>query len=362
MRIAIFKLFNIGDALLLTPTLTALRKGYPNAEITVVTRETNLGILQGCPAIDHLVGMSDPREPGSSALLHDIRAILNLRRTRFDYLFELSGRQRGRNLAALCRTCRAYSVRTIQPLSGLRWLQFDAVAAHDCRRGHLVERDFFSVHEFLPLPTPIPPLVFDRKYAQAWSGANGLDSFAVLQVGTREGFKRWHAAGWRKLAQHLLERLPNLVVTSGAAADEVAEAEALHDYFGSRIILTRGKTTWPELADLLYRTTLYVGLDTSVTHLAAACQCPIVALFGPTVEEIWEPWQAQHHMVTTRDFHITEEDRQSDGYPAQRRRRMSDILAEDVIAACDEILKNGPVSTRVEAENKFPSSNTPAGR
>ena len=184
MRIAIVKLFNIGDALLLTPTLTGLRQAYPGAEITVVTRETNLGILEGCPAINHLVGMSDPRLHKPGAMARDIRAIWNLRRNRFDCLFELGGRHRGRNLAALCRAKRAYSVRTAVPLGILRRLQFNGMATHDGRRGHAVERDYFTVSEFLPLPPPpIPPLVFCVESAKPWRGAAGLDAFDILHVG-----------------------------------------------------------------------------------------------------------------------------------------------------------------------------------
>lgn len=332
MRVAIFKLFNIGDALLLTPTLTALRQAYPDAEITVVTRETNLGILGGCPAIDHMVGMSDPRLRRPGAFGRDLRAVLGLRRTRFDHLFELGGRARGRNLAALCRARRAWSVRTEKPLGLLDRWRFDGMAAHDGTHGHAVERDFFTVHEFLPLPLPIPPLVFARERATRWREAEGLDAFAVLHVGSREDFKRWHAEGWRRVAARLLEYFSRLVISTGPDAEEVAEAEALRARFGAKLLLTRGQATWPELADLLSRARLYVGLDTSVMHLAAACRCPVVAVWGPMREEHWAPWRVRHRIVTPR----THPD--SGDASAHARRRTTDVLAEDVLAACDEIL------------------------
>ena len=47
---------------------------------------------------------------------------------------------------------------------------------------------------------------------------------------------------------------------------------------------------WPQLVALLSRARLYIGPDTSVTHLAAATGCPTVTLFGPTDPRIWGPW------------------------------------------------------------------------
>ena len=53
-----------------------------------------------------------------------------------------------------------------------------------------------------------------------------------------------------------------------------------------------GALTWPELAALLGQARIYVGPDTSVTHLAAASGCPTVALYGPTDPRLWGPWPA----------------------------------------------------------------------
>jgi heptosyltransferase-3 len=53
------------------------------------------------------------------------------------------------------------------------------------------------------------------------------------------------------------------------------------------------RLAWPEIATLLSRARVYVGPDTSVTHLAAASGCPTVALFGPTDPRLWGPWPAR---------------------------------------------------------------------
>ena len=60
MRILLTKLKLIGDALLLTPTVHALRERYPEAEIVVVVRKGTEGILAGCTAIDRLLTAAAP--------------------------------------------------------------------------------------------------------------------------------------------------------------------------------------------------------------------------------------------------------------------------------------------------------------
>ena len=60
MRLLFVKLKHIGDSLLLTPTLSAVRTMYPDSEIWVVVRRGCEAILRGCPAIDNLLTAAAP--------------------------------------------------------------------------------------------------------------------------------------------------------------------------------------------------------------------------------------------------------------------------------------------------------------
>ncbi len=53
-----------------------------------------------------------------------------------------------------------------------------------------------------------------------------------------------------------------------------------------------GRLDWPQLAALLAKARVFIGPDTSVTHLAAASGCATVALYGPTDPRLWGPWPA----------------------------------------------------------------------
>ena len=90
LRLLFVKLKHIGDALLLTPALVAVREDYPAAEIWVVVRQGCEGILAGCPAIDRILTTAAPetRHRRIQDWVDDGRLIRELRRARFDYAIE----------------------------------------------------------------------------------------------------------------------------------------------------------------------------------------------------------------------------------------------------------------------------------
>jgi ADP-heptose:LPS heptosyltransferase len=71
-------------------------------------------------------------------------------------------------------------------------------------------------------------------------------------------------------------------------------------------------------------------------HLAAACGCPSVAMFGRTFEDHWSPWRAPYRAVNAVDLtHIADPDER---YHLVKRRTMKDTALHDVLSACEEML------------------------
>jgi heptosyltransferase-3 len=338
MRLLFIKPKQIGDTIILTPTLVAVRQAYPDAEIWVAVRHGCESILAGCPEIDRILTVASVEKSDRSAsdLLRQAAILARLATTRFDYVFELGDGDRGRLFARATRTGRRYSVLPDMPMRGAQARAFTKVSTYPWRWTHRVEKDYWSVAEFLPLPAEIPPLRFDRARTQEWAPAANLSDFVVMQTGTRQGFNRWTTEGWRTVAAHLLTRIENVVVTCGTSPRDLAEAAALHEEFGDRLLFTRGEASWAAVAGLLYRARFYVGPATAAMHLAAACHCPAVAMFGQTIEENWYPWQSPYRAVTATDLsQISDPD-------ARARHILSHSMectpAQSVIAACDELL------------------------
>ncbi len=336
MDVLFIKPKHIGDSLLLTPTLAGVRMAHPEAKIWVLIREGAQGILDGCPQVDRILTTAqvDKHERIGRTIFHELQSAGAVLGRRFDYVFELSDSTRGRNFVLLSRSPRKFSVRPFGNLGWRRRLYHD-ISSFDWTLRHRVEKDYCSVAEFLPLPKVIPPLVFARESTRVWQPAAVLDDFAVVQVGTRQTWNRWHREGWLEAARFLLKRVERIILTCGPNPQEIAEAEWLREQLGPAALSTGGRADWAELADLLYRARLFLGPNTAAMHVAAACQCPVVTLFGPTRGMLWAPWKCLHRIVYPP--HPVADD---DPREWVWKRKMEDIAVSEVLAACEELLSN----------------------
>jgi heptosyltransferase-3 len=112
------------------------------------------------------------------------------------------------------------------------------------------------------------------------SAAICIDPFAPMFA-----YKEWTRDGWRAVAAGLAARGLSIVALGGPGE---AERQYLEDVW--RGVAPVHQVEWPEMMNLLSRARVYVGPDTSVTHLATAAGCRTVALFGPTDPRVWGPW------------------------------------------------------------------------
>ena len=335
MRLLFVKLKHIGDALLLTPTLNAVKESYPDATIWVAVRRGSDGILAGCPAIDRVVTSAAPEKSNRSAgdLWEDLRLIGLLRSAHFDYAFELSYGDRGRLLAGLSGAKHRCLNNAVYPPSCFARAAFNEISSFDWRERHQVEAAFFTVanHLSLQMASP-PPLVFDRAATRPCDLGVILEDYVVMHPGTRWLRKRWPMERWIPTGRFLLERAAHLVISVGPDPVETELGVELAKALGPRAVATHGRLSWAQLAGLLYGAKLFVGLDTAAMHLAAACQCPVVALFGASVAQHWRPWAVVHRLVG------------AELRPGEKgsEEGMKRIGAADVVKACGALLTFEP--------------------
>jgi heptosyltransferase-3 len=111
------------------------------------------------------------------------------------------------------------------------------------------------------------------------------ENYAVIHAAPMFRYKQWTREGWRALAAGLKQR--GLAIAAISGPDEAERKYLDHVWQG---IAPVQATAWPATVALLRRARVYVGPDTSVSHLAAAAGCPTVTLFGPMDPRVWGPW------------------------------------------------------------------------
>ena len=353
MRILFIKLRHIGDSLLLTPTLVATKEKFPHAEIWVLVRQSCDGILAGCPEIDRILVTANPDAAKRSKRdwLSDLKLAALLRRTKFDHVFELTDNDRARFFALAARTPNRCTNQH-RNLKKIWHPFFQSICTTPRYPKHQVVRDYICPQEILGLPEEPRPLRFAESRTIPWqpsSYANG-DAFAVLHIHTRWERKSWPMNRWEALIPALLDFIPRLLISCGPDPREVESARALCELCGPRVQTTAGTASWPQLAWLLRRAAFFMGVDTAAMHLAAACQCPTVALFGPSPVFEYHPWQVKHQMIRPQDW-LGE----AEAKAMPRDELMREIPLERVLAACKEAWKS-----TLETATASPSESGPA--
>jgi len=334
MRILFIKLRHIGDSLLLTPTLVATKQKFPQAEIWVLVRKSCDGILAGCPEIDRILTTANPdsSKRGASDWLADLKLAALLRKTRFDFVFELTDNDRARLFAIAART----PSRCTNKHPSLRWFWrpfFHHVCEANRRREHQVVRDYVCPREVLELPSDPPALRFAAEsMCEIVNLQNWTDSrFCVIHIHTRWTRKSWPIKRWELLIESLLEFVPRIILSCGPDPSEVEENNRLCERFGARVFSTDGHASWSQLGWLLQNASFFVGVDTAAMHLAAAFQCPTVALFGPSPIHEYHPWKTKSWVIRPQNW-LGEEEAKS----IPRDFLMREIPVNRVLDACRE--------------------------
>ena len=157
------------------------------------------------------------------------------------------------------------------------------------------------------LGIPVGQSVILPRSLKSWSVlqdilGQGWDStpFAVIHPVGSKTYKRWHRNGWEMLVSHMLKRGLRIVITGGATQEEKTYVESL-GFVDSSVTSLVGKLRFADVTLLLERCSVYVGVDTVISHMAAIAGAPVVALFGPTNPDIWGPWP-KHYRTTITPF------------------------------------------------------------
>ena len=279
-RILVITLRRLGDVLLTTPLIRAIRRGFPQATLDVLVFRGSAPILEGNPDIDHVRTM--PERPSAGETLALVRELWR----RYDLALSTQAGDRP-TLFAWVAARRRIGVVPPPGATGAWWKRH----IHDASIAPAP--DSHRVTQLLQLATalglePVAEIVCPQRASVAEFAPR--QPYAVVHASPFYRYKRWTDAGWRALARGLIERGLAVVASEGPDPAERAYMDGLWGAADVPVARTHGRPDWASLAALLAGARVYVGPDTSVTHLAAATGCPTVAIYGPVNPRLMGPW------------------------------------------------------------------------
>jgi lipopolysaccharide heptosyltransferase III len=279
-RILVITLRRLGDVLLSTPLIRALKAGFPGSSVTALVFRGTEGMLAGNPDVDEVVATS--HRPS----LAEMTALVRRLWRRYDLAVSTQAGDRPTFFALLAAPRRVGLVPR-RGETGAWWKR------HAHHIPVLTDRDCHRVTQLLGLARAlglerVPDIVCPQGGAAEEFAPR--TPYAVVHASPFYRYKRWTDAGWRSLAGGLAERGLALVATEGRDSTEQAYVDGLWGAADPPVTRVRGRLDWAGLTALLKGATIYVGPDTSMTHLAAASGCPTIALYGPTSPRLIGPW------------------------------------------------------------------------
>ena len=298
-RALVIKLRHHGDVLLTAPVLSALKAR--GVEVDALVYDDTAPMLQGHPSLSqlHFVGRKWKKLGILSRLLREKKLFSDLKARRYGLIVHLSEQPRG---AWLARTLGArYSVAPKIADRGALWAKSFTHLFPIAPRRHMVEVNLDALRRIGVQPEPgerkvrfVPGAEAERKVEALLAGA-----FVHVHPASRWRFKCWPPERNAALIDRLAADGRQVVITAAPDADEMAFVQLILDRASSKPLNLAGKLSIKELGALAGRAALFVGVDSMPMHLAAAMGTPTVALFGPSGETEWGPWNVAHRVVTS---------------------------------------------------------------
>jgi len=296
-KVLLIQLRQIGDVVVTTPAVRALREAWPGAHLTYLTEAPSHQVFADSPRVDRV--LVRPRRAG---LMAQLRFIAQLRRERFDVVIDFFSNPSSAQLSWLSGAPRRIGF----ALRGRRWAYTDRVPP-------LVGPHYAAASRaalLAPLgirPQSLLPEVFLtdalRAAAREQLAALGVkpgDLLVALCPISRRQFRVWPAKHFARLADVLIERYGAKVLLFWGPGEEpfvnAVRAAMIHNALPDYPVPTlRG------MAALLEQCHLYVGNDNGTRHHAIAVGTPSVTVFGQSHPEHWTPPGDPRHRGVARD-------------------------------------------------------------
>jgi lipopolysaccharide heptosyltransferase II len=352
-KILLVRLRLIGDVVLTTPLIRALRRRYPDARLTYVVEAAAAQVIRGNRNLTDIVVV--PRARGFTRVRDDLALARRLRRERFDVAIDLHGGPR----AAWLAWSSSAPVRIGYRMTGRSWMYTHVVARPRDEAPRPTVANQWDLLAPLGLEPPDPvldPLEMEADASAAASvdrrlqgaGISAGHPVVVIHVSAGNPFRRWPPESFAALVVALARRDPSrrIILTSGpsdvhAAKEITGRARATLGPFAGAVPEV-GEFDLAELRALVSRAAVYIGGDSGPLHIAGTTTTPIVALFGPTLAERSMPWRDPRWFAEAVDAGPLEcrPCRQRECAPGDFR-CLTRITAEQVAAAAERAITCG---------------------
>ena len=309
-RVLVVRLRSIGDTVLATPSLIALKRFLPTAQVDILLEDWVAPVLEGFDAVDKVLTVARGSKKSR------IETAWQIRRNKYDVAFNLHGGTTATFFVSASGAkyrigSKSYQYKFLythlapSPLEfwqtehahsaeqQLALLGFVGIPVSDKPKSRLIvtedalkslKEKFNAVKAQKRTDTEnfLSEINFDKSQIP-----NPKSQIALIHPTAAFDTKQWATENFARVAEFLHEK--NLSIVAVATKNERVILETLKQT--SRVpIRVFDDLTLPEITALASRAKLFVGNDSGIAHIAAAVETPSVVIFGSSNINHWRPW------------------------------------------------------------------------
>ena len=328
-RILIIRLAPLGETVLTTPVIRALRQHFRDAYIAYMVAPTREDLVSANPHLNEVLTY----QASVPKLIYQIT------RRKFQMVVVLQPTFRLVLHAFLARI--PFRVGFETNAGGKKLLN---LAVPNNTSQHETQRYLDVVRALGVEVVDSEPEVFVDSAGITWVN-NFLENQKLsdgkriigLNPGAATAYRRWHAANFAALGDQLYDTYgAHIIITTGPREGELADQVAALMSHSPVIV---NQATPMQLAALLQRCHLYISNDTGPMHLSTAVKTPTVALFGASNLIQWAPPWDRHAVVARKECSLmkTLSSKEWDAYPDRARENLETITPETVMATVEKL-------------------------
>jgi ADP-heptose:LPS heptosyltransferase len=299
-RVLVVRLRSIGDAVLTTPSLVALKRFLPKAEIDILLEDWVAPVLEGSDIVNNVLTVS-------TGWPSRVRAVRDIRRREYDVVFNLHGGTTATFFTWLSGARHRVGLANYQYSFLYNHLLSSPIDFWKTDKLHSAEQ-MLALLGFVGVPVEDRPL--SRLVVTSEADNSMRSKLALSHIGDTSPFALVHPANTLFTKQWALENfavtaeyLDNIGIAAVAVAakHESEVLEQLKDRSSVRIV-TFDDLTLPEITALAAKAKIFVGNDSGIAHIAAAVGTRAVVIFGSSNRVHWRPWTNTPNEIVYEEF------------------------------------------------------------
>ncbi|HMI31253.1 MAG TPA: glycosyltransferase family 9 protein [Candidatus Limnocylindrales bacterium] len=304
-KLLVVKLDHLGDVVTATPVFRSIREAFPGASIHALAGPWARDVLAGNPFIDRVLTYESRRfrRRGVSRVdrRHPLRVMRDVAAERYTHVIDLRGDSWTILLpflsGARCRVDRG----TVRIASWFHRRRSTNGADGARSPLHEVESNLAIVGPLVGPPGQEPALVEvfvgGKEQAAVASRLRAIgipDGVSVVTIHPGASWKprAWRPENFAEVARQLLARFPVRVCFVGSG-DDLDIADRIHALLPDARAHFFFDSSLSETVALIERSALFIGNDSGIAHIAAACGTPVIALYGPQDPRRFRPWSGR---------------------------------------------------------------------